>query len=380
MRSPSAPETSPETEMPHGVAAPSGFDELADGVVDSSPTDAATPSDNALWRPPKTVQIGGQALVEGVMMRSPRFIAASVRRKDNSITTRLEPVTTLAQKHKWARAPFVRGVVGLFEMLTLGTKFLRWSADMALEDEQNDPDAKAVAHAKTAENAKMPAWMFFLTALVSMSFGILLFVALPHWIAGVTLGRALDTTGAGAGEGAANRVGFNVFEGAVKLAIFVFYVWFIGRGKNIRRVFEFHGAEHKVVYAVENNRPLTPDGSRDFDTPHPRCGTGFAMLTIMVSVLCFSFLPVPGAGFLPKLEGALYRIALMPVVAGLSYEFIKLTTHPRWQKLAVLLLTPGLWLQRLTTRQPDDQQLEVACAAMRAVLEAEGTHPIAKSG
>jgi len=205
-------------------------------------------------------------------------------------------------------------------------------------------------------NKPIPAWMFGLTAAASFGFGIFLFVVVPHWIAAWALGTKVE-----------NGLLFNLVEGAIKLAIFVAYVWLVGRREHIRRVFEYHGAEHKVVFAVENARPLTPEGARPFDTPHPRCGTGFALLTILVSIVCFSFLPQ----FESKIVGALWRIALMPVVAGVSYEIIKLTTHPKWGKYAILVMTPGLWLQRLTTRQPDDAQLEVSCAAMKAVLDAE---------
>jgi uncharacterized protein YqhQ len=136
---------------------------------------------------------------------------------------------------------------------------------------------------------------------------------------------------------------------------------------NIQRLWQYHGAEHKVVFAAEKGLPITPDSARPFDTPHPRCGTGFALLTVMVSVLCFTFLPWTES----HLQRVGMRFLLMPLVAGLSYEILKLTTHPKWKSLAVIIMTPGLWLQRLTTSQPDDEQLEVSCAAMRAVIEAE---------
>lgn len=208
-----------------------------------------------------------------------------------------------------------------------------------------------------ANKAKpIPNWLFALTVVGSLSLGLLLFVALPHWIAAFTLGQEQ-----------AKGFWFNLLEGCIKLVIFVAYVWVIGRRPDIKRVFEYHGAEHKVVFAIENGCPLTPAGARPFDTPHPRCGTGFALLTIFVSILCFSFLPQTDS----KVLGALLRIGSMPVVAGISYELLKLTTHPRWKGLAILLMTPGMWLQRLTTCQPDDKQLEVSCAAMQAVIKAE---------
>lgn len=204
--------------------------------------------------------------------------------------------------------------------------------------------------------SEIPAWLFALTVLGSFSLGIGLFVALPNLITDWTVARFTD-----------NRIALNLAEGAVKLAIFVAYVALIGTKKDIRRVFEYHGAEHKVVYAAENGLPITPDGARPFDTPHPRCGTGFALLTIVVSVICFSFLPWTQS-HLPRI---LWRLALMPVVAGFSFEIIKLTAHPTLGRFAQFVMIPGLWMQRLTTRQPDDAQLEVSCAAMQAILNAE---------
>ncbi|HVF85679.1 MAG TPA: DUF1385 domain-containing protein [Abditibacteriaceae bacterium] len=205
-------------------------------------------------------------------------------------------------------------------------------------------------------DAAIPLWLFALTVAGSFAIGLGLFVALPsllalQWTQNFGGGRFVHTG----------------VEGVVKLAIFVAYVWLIGRRKHIKRLFEYHGAEHKLVYANEYSRPLTPEGARDFPTPHPRCGTGFALLTVFVSVILFTFLPLTDSRTLQ----VVMRLALMPLVAGVSYEIIKLTLHPRWGGLVQKLMIPGLWLQLLTTRQPDDAQLEVSCAAMKAVLQAE---------
>lgn len=203
---------------------------------------------------------------------------------------------------------------------------------------------------------EMPMWLFGLTVLVSFSMGIGLFVALPNLITDWTVAHL--TT---------NRILLNLAEGLVKLAIFVAYVGIIGTRPDIRRVFEYHGAEHKVVYAAENGQPITPESARPYDTPHPRCGTGFALLTIVVSVICFSFLP----WYEEHLPRVMWRLALMPLVAGVSFEVIKLTAHPTLGPFAQALMIPGLWMQRLTTRQPNDEQLEVSCVAMQAILDAE---------
>ena len=209
---------------------------------------------------------------------------------------------------------------------------------------------------KSEEQAGMPIWIFALTTIISFGLGMVLFVALPNVLTDWLVKPLTD-----------NRIYLNLAEGLIKLAIFIAYVAAIGSRPDIRRVFEYHGAEHKVVYAAESGLPIVPASARPFDTPHPRCGTGFALLTIVVSIICFSFLPWTES-HLPRV---LWRLALMPVVAGISFEVIKLTAHPTLGRFAQALMIPGLWMQRLTTRQPDDAQLEVSCAAMQAVLDAE---------
>lgn len=331
--------------------------------------------------------LGGQALIEGVMMRSPNFVGAAVRRADGSIETKLEKFTPLTRKNKVLGLPMVRGIFGLVEMLSLGMKYLQWSANVAMEDgkgktaneiqttkieaESSLPEVIEPAtddRQQATDNAPptLPIWAFILTAAGSFGIGLLLFVALPNLIADWTLKRVTD-----------NLVALNLWEGLAKLLIFIVYVWLIGLKPDIKRVFEYHGAEHKVVYAAENNLPITPESARPFDTPHPRCGTGFALLTVFVSIVCFVFLPWPEEHY--KRVG--WRFLLMPFVAGLSYEVIKLTLHPTFSTFAKAIMIPGMWLQRLTTRQPDDSQLEVSCAAMKIVMEAEhDQHVVAKPG
>jgi uncharacterized protein YqhQ len=340
-------------------------------------------SEPAATKPAQQFSLGGQALIEGVMMRSPRYVGAAVRRADGSIETKLEAFTPLARKYKVLGLPMIRGVFGLFEMLSLGMKYLQWSANVAMEDENRkktgDGSRETEAESDstpappvtpppstdhgqpTTNNAppSLPIWMFVLTAAGSFGLGLLLFVALPHLVAGWTLGRASH-----------NVIALNLVEGAAKLLIFIAYVWIIGRKPDIKRVFEYHGAEHKVVYAAEQHLPITPESARPFDTPHPRCGTGFALLTVFVSILIFPLLPWHEEVW--KRVGE--RFLLMPFVAGLSYEVIKLTLNPHFSGLAKAIMIPGMWLQRLTTRQPDDSQLEVSCAAMKVVMDAEHSH------
>jgi len=325
----------------------------------------------------KEFQLGGQALVEGVMMRSPRYVGAAVRCPDGHIETRLESFQSVIRKYPFLNIVIVRGVVGLFEMLALGMKYLQWSGNIALEEEERKKRA-----AKAAENPEfaaegstpsaaivaqkqgapaLPIWLFLITIVGSLGLGMLLFVALPNLITHWTLRQATD-----------NLIALNLFEGSVKMTIFVIYIWGIGQRPDIRRVFEYHGAEHKVVYAAENDLPLTPENARPFDTPHPRCGTGFALLTVVVSIFCFANLPWPEEHWI-RIG---WRMLLMPLVAGISYEIIKLTGNPTFGGLARFIMIPGMWLQRLTTKQPDDSQLEVSCVAMQTVIDAEAGHNV----
>jgi uncharacterized protein YqhQ len=203
--------------------------------------------------------------------------------------------------------------------------------------------------------SQLPTWLFALTALCSFAIGLGLFLVLPATLALNLLGDN------------ASPLLISLLETVIKTALFVAYVWLIGRRKHIRRLFEYHGAEHKVVHGIEAGRVLEPSQVRDFPREHPRCGTGFALLVIFVSALFFAFLPTD----IPKWQSVLWRFSLLPLVAGVSYETLKLTLHPQLGRIVQTIMIPGTWLQRLTTREPDDAELEVSCAAMKAVLEAE---------
>ncbi len=307
-------------------------------------------------------------------MRGPSHVGAAVRRADGTIQTRVEPFDSILKKKPFLNVFLLRGIFALVEMMRLGTDYLRWSSALALEDEDakqaNKAEAAPIASptgASAAPTAKktspMLPLLFVLTALLSFGLGALIFVAVPNLVAHSVF-KPLFTTGV---PTRLQIVALTLIEGAVKLLIFVAYVWLIGRRKQVRRLFAYHGAEHKVVYAVENKRPLTPAGARPFDTPHPRCGTGFALLTVFVGIFVYSFLPWPANHFLR----VGLRLLMLPLVAGISYEVLKATVNPRLGALANLVITPGMWLQRLTTSQPDDAQLEVACRAMQVLLDKE---------
>jgi uncharacterized protein YqhQ len=344
-------------------------------------------------------QLGGQALIEGVMMRGPTHVGAAVRRADGSIQTRVEPFDSLFKTRPYLNVFLLRGIFALVEMMKLGTGYLQWSSEIALADQNagqvqgepsdgSSPDgpsvldsvaapvasafgesvapipfASAQGVASKAKVSPLTALLFALTAFVSFGIGALFFVIVPNFVAHFVFEPHIGHSSR------LSIIALTLIEGAVKLAVFVCYVWAIGRRRAIRRLFGYHGAEHKVVFAVENNRPLTPDGARPFDTPHPRCGTGFALLTIFVGIFCYSFLPWPNNHLLR----VGLRLLMLPVVAGVSYEVLKATVNPRLSALALLVITPGMWLQRLTTSQPDDSQLEVACAAMKVLLDKENS-------
>ena len=347
-------------------------------------------------------QLGGQALIEGVMMRGPTHVGAAVRRADGTIQTRVEPFDSILKKRPYLNVFLLRGIFALVEMMRLGTDYLRWSSELALEDEEarqkqghaDDVPAEETLRVVAAApldgapiaapggTASVPVsrdkkvtplmgLLFVLTAILSFGFGALCFVVVPNFVAHFVFEPRIGNDSRPA------IIALTLIEGAVKLLIFVAYVWVIGRRQQIRRLFAYHGAEHKVVYAVENSRPLTPAGARDFDTPHPRCGTGFALLTVFVGIFCYSFLPWPDNHLLR----VGLRLLMLPLVAGVSYEVLKATVNPRLSGFASLVITPGMWLQRLTTSQPDDDQLEVACRAMRVLLDKEAPpQPIEAEG
>ena len=309
--------------------------------------------------------LGGQAIIEGVMMRSPRFIGAAIRRGNGQIETRVERFHSVLEKFPVLRLSFVRGVVGLFEMMIVGTKWLRWSGDLAMLDSQDEAQnatskdatssTRSVEVSSSNAPSQVPNWLFALTALGSFCIGLGLFLILPAFLALQLLGEN------------APSLAVSLLETFIKTVLFVAYVWLIGKRKHIRRLFEYHGAEHKVVHATEAGRVLVASQCRDFSREHPRCGTGFALLVIFVSALFFAFLPTD----IPKWQSIIYRFALLPVIAGVSYETLKLTLHPFWGRFVRTLMIPGMWLQLLTTREPNDEELEVSCAAMKAVLKAE---------
>ncbi len=274
--------------------------------------------------------LGGQALVEGVMVISPKRVAFAVRTLKNSIKIKVERRHRLAQRYR--RVPFVRGALALWEMLALGTKGLMWSADQSTEDKEEKLSTAAIT------------W----TIIFSFVFGILLFVAVPFYAAKLITG---------------NHWLFNILDGIFRIAMFLSYLLIISRMKDVKRLFQYHGAEHMAIHCYEHKKKLTKENVMRFTTLHPRCGTAFLFIVLLLSIFLFSL--IYAKFWLWKF---LLRIAIMPVIAIVSYELLKLGA--RFPKNLILraLVKPGLWFQKITTRQPDEKQIEVAIASVKAVL------------
>ncbi|MBM4429279.1 MAG: DUF1385 domain-containing protein [Chloroflexi bacterium] len=285
------------------------------------------------------VHYGGQAVLEGVMMRGVRHMAIAVRKPSGEIVVHSEPLPRGIYDSALGRLPFVRGLTMLWDTLVLGTRSLMFSADVALADEE----------------VEFGGPMMWGTLLLSLAVGVGLFIVAPMFL--VSLVDRYITV----------PVLSNLVEGLVRLAFFLGYLVIIGRLPDIRRVFAYHGAEHKTINAYESGVPLTPEDVRSHTTAHTRCGTSFLLVVLILFVLLTSLLGRP-----PFVLRLLSRLVLVPVVAALAYEFIKFSARHNDNGLVKALVAPGLWLQRLTTREPEESMLEVAIAALRRTLVEDG--------
>ena len=299
--------------------------------------------------------IGGQAVIEGVMMRGPKDIAVAVRKPDGEIEIDKKPISSLLLKHKWLKLPIIRGVVSFIESLVVGTKALMWSASFFDIEEEEDKKKKEEMSEEerkkfeAKENRALNMAIYF-SVVLALAFGIGIFMLLPTFLVGFVKNYIptdfLPT----------------LLEGVIRILIFVVYIALVSRMKDIRRVFEYHGAEHKTIACYENGAELTPENARKFSRLHPRCGTSFLIIVMVVSIILFSFI-----SWSNPWTRILIRLALVPVVAGVSYEIIKFAGRSK-SKFMKIVSMPGMWLQGLTTREPDDSQLEVAIASLKSVL------------
>ena len=288
----------------------------------------------------KKLSVGGQAVIEGVMMRGPGKLAVAVRKPNGEITVDLKDAGSVSDRYPILKKPFLRGVVSLVESLSYGMKALSFSAQASGEEEEGEESMSSLELAGTIA--------------VSVGLAVLLFVVLPTGAM-----KLLQN------EGFSPMV-LNLCEGLLRLGIFLLYIWGISRQKDIQRVFQYHGAEHKTIYTYEHGLPLRVENVRPFSTLHPRCGTNFLMIVMLISIFIFTFLGWPSLW-----ERILSRILLMPVVAGISYEIIRFAGKHMDKPWVRAVILPGLALQKLTTRQPDDDQIEVAIASLKAVLPPE---------
>ena len=290
------------------------------------------------------LMVGGQAVIEGVMMRGPKNVATAVREPSGKIIVDVKPVNSLANRFPILKKPFFRGVLSLGESLVMGLKSLTYSAQMAGEEEEDKLTNKDIA----------------ITMLISLTAAVILFIVIPT--AAVNI---LPTD---------DHVLMNLWEGVVRILVFFAYIYLISRAKDIQRVFQYHGAEHKTIHAYEAGVELVPENIQKFSRLHPRCGTSFLLIVMFVSVFVFSFLGWPSLW-----ERILSRVILLPVVAGISYEIIRYAGRSK-SKFAHYLSLPGLSLQYLTTREPDDSMVEVAVQSLKAAIEAgEKVQTVAKT-
>jgi uncharacterized protein YqhQ len=302
--------------------------------------------------------VGGQAVIEGVMMRSPRRIATAVRKPDKEILTKNDPYIALSKRHKLLNIPVFRGALSFFEMLVIGLKALNFSADIALEESQRAE--KGADWQRTRGERIKDGLILVGTLIVALGLALCVFFALPLFLTEVI----------GLSKGA---LSFNVIAGIIRASLFLAYLWGISRWKEIKRILEYHGAEHKSIYAFESGEKLTVEAVRKHSTHHPRCGTSFLLIVVILAIVLFAVADTVveiQIGHKPTLvQRFITHFSLLPLLGGISYELLKLSGKKRDNRYVRWLTAPGLWLQRITTREPDDTQLEVAIVALKSALE-----------
>lgn len=283
---------------------------------------------------------GGQAVIEGVMMRGRKTMAVAVRKNSGEIVVTEEKLHPLGEKIPFLKWPLIRGTVALINSLVIGIRVLTYSANQAVEEEDSEESISPVE--------------MVVSVVLALALGVGIFFLIP-----VGLAALLENY-------VPNHNVQNLLEGLFRIALFLIYVAAISRMKDIQRVFQYHGAEHKTIFSYENGEELTVENVRKNSTLHPRCGTNFMLVVMVISILVFSLL-----GKTDLLTRFISRIVLLPVVSGLSYEYIKFAGKYTNNSFVRVIIKPGLWLQKFTTREPDDSMLEVAIQSLLAVIKAE---------
>ncbi len=288
-------------------------------------------------------KIGGQAVIEGVMMRAPRVMTVAVRRPSGEIVVKVDRLKLLSDRYPFFKLPFLRGAVSLFGTMVLGVKALNYSAQQALDEEEDE----------------MGPWTMAGTIALALGLAVFLFLLVPLWATRWLQGHLVWVSG---------QWGFNLMDGVLRLTVFLLYLFAITFAKDIRRIFQYHGAEHKSIFTLEAGDELTVSNARRHSPLHPRCGTSFLLIVMVLAILVFAQIPQAW----PLWGKALSRVVLIPAIAGFSYELMKLGDKYRESGPLRIFLLPGLYLQRLTTREPSDEQIEVALAALKVALAHDG--------
>ncbi|MFT4310374.1 MAG: DUF1385 domain-containing protein [Candidatus Woesearchaeota archaeon] len=284
----------------------------------------------------KDVLVGGMALIEGVMMRGPTKIGIAVRDPKKQIVTKSEAFTPLTQRYKILNIPFIRGSINMVEMMIIGMKSLFYATDVALEEEN--------------QSSSWSSWLsMVMSVVIGLGVGLLLFKFIPFFVA-----KAVSTP-----------TWLALLEGIIKIAIFIGYIYVISKMHDIYRVFQYHGAEHKTIRCFEQKKPLTVRNVKQCSRFHPRCGTSFVIFVILLSIVLYAFIPST-LGFWLQFG---IRLALLPVLAGISYEILRITASNEKSVLFSIISAPGVWTQHLTTNEPDDEQIEVAIKALQVALK-----------
>lgn len=301
--------------------------------------------------------VGGQAVIEGVMMRSPNSITIAVRKESGELKVKKKHYKTLTQKYKWLNIPILRGVVNLFEMMIIGTEAINYSANESLDEEPTPQvEVKKSKLGKAAEIA-----MFTLSFVFAMALSIGLFKFIPLWLTTYLEGQSLYIKD--------HYIVFNLIDGLIKMTIFLSYIFILTLIPSFRRIFEYHGAEHKSIYTYEKKLELIPENASKQIRFHPRCGTSFILIVFVISIIVYTFIP-KNPDFMTNLG---IRLAVLPFIAGISYEYLKLSARHMDNVIVRALVAPGLWFQRLTTKEPDKNQLLVGLHSLKEALAMEKT-------
>ena len=314
--------------------------------------------------------VGGQAVLEGVMMRSPHAWAIACRKPSGEVVTMSQPLERPSDKHKWMAWPVVRGVMTLGYAMKLGYQALRFSANIAIEEVMQGEERESAANRGIEPSRQIPTqrtdnqekaakfsnWLAAVNIVISLAFFIFMYKYIPL-LAATELKRIDPALG--------GQIIFNLVDGVIRLALFLLFIWGVSLWKDIRRVYEYHGAEHKTVFAFENGDLLATQTVQKYSTFHPRCGTSFLMTVMLISIGFYMLIPF--TTFWARFAS---RLALLPLIAGVSYEIIRFAAKHRGSLFA-LMTAPGLWLQRITTQPPSDAQAECAIVALEQAMSLE---------